>query len=93
MRDLRPLSEPEGLIYFARHHAQIGLIDEAMNLIKQATSEGFVLSPVTVSRDPALELIRKHKGYSALLRSAQARVEEARAEWNSYTIRNPPVAI
>ena len=93
MRDLRPVSEPEGLIYFARHYAQMGLLDDAMNLIKQATSEGSILSPVTLSRDPNLAAIRKHKGYSALLRSTQARVEEMRAEWLSYAIRNPSVAV
>jgi DNA-binding winged helix-turn-helix (wHTH) protein len=84
MRDLSAIREPEGLVYFARHCSQIGMADQALHLIERASSEGFVAAPETLTRDPALLALRKHKQFPALLKSAEQSVREARAEWKAY---------
>jgi DNA-binding winged helix-turn-helix (wHTH) protein len=88
MRDFRIVYEPEGMFYFARHYSQMGMTDEAFALVDLAAKAGFQTAPETLMNDPALAALRKHARYSALLRTAQKQVKQARSRWNTFCAQN-----
>jgi DNA-binding winged helix-turn-helix (wHTH) protein len=69
--------EPEVLIYFARHFAQMGLATKAGRAVQKAMRAGFVCAPETLLNDPWLGSLRRARGFSAILAEAQAQVREA----------------
>jgi DNA-binding winged helix-turn-helix (wHTH) protein len=85
MRDLSQITDPEALVYFARHFCLINMPDEGFQLIERAASKGFVTAPETLQQDPSLIALRSHAQFPNLLRSSEKKVREARAEWNSFT--------
>jgi DNA-binding winged helix-turn-helix (wHTH) protein/predicted Zn-dependent protease len=78
--------EPEILVYFARHYSRLKMADLAVRALKQARECGFVCSAQTLQSDVWLNAVRKHREFGALLRSAEARVEEARAGLRVSTV-------
>jgi len=77
--------EPEILVYFARHYAQLGLTDLAVSALKRASQSGFVCAPSTLRSDTWLGAVRKHPEFGNLLSAAEALVEEARSGFEAYT--------
>ena len=75
--------DPEIQLYFARHYAQMGLIDEAFNAIKMAARSGFTCAPETLDSDPWLDALRQHSEFASLLHDAQSRVHHARLHFQS----------
>lgn len=77
--------EPEVLVYFARHYAQVMRMGAAFTALREAANSGFVCSPETLRCDPWLRPLRKHREFRALVRSVANLVEEAQASFESYT--------
>ena len=71
--------EPEVLVYFARHYAQIGLPASAARSLQKAVRAGFVCAPETLVDDPWLASLRKHCVFGAMLAESRALVSEAEA--------------
>lgn len=69
--------EPEIMVYFARHYAQIGLAAAAGKSLQKAFRAGFVCAPETLADDPWFASLRKHRGFAAILDEARAQVSEA----------------
>jgi DNA-binding winged helix-turn-helix (wHTH) protein len=70
--------EPEIILYFARHYAQMGSGDRAVLELRRAMQAGFVCAPETLREDAWLAEAREHAGYAELLDQAEARVKQAR---------------
>ncbi len=75
--------EPEGAILLARHYARMAMAGQAIDLLNEAGSRGFVCAPEMLRYDPWLASVRNHPAFPALLESARAQVNAARAEWKS----------
>jgi DNA-binding winged helix-turn-helix (wHTH) protein len=73
------IPEPEILIYFARHYAEMGMVDWAMAALKQALQCGFICAPETLASDAWLGGVRAHQEFELLLNSARSRVAAARS--------------
>jgi hypothetical protein len=71
--------EPEILIYFARHYAEMGMVDSAMAALKQALQCGFICAPETLASDAWFGGVRAHPEFELLLNSARSRVAAARS--------------
>jgi tetratricopeptide (TPR) repeat protein len=84
MEAIKPLHEPEGIVLLARHYSQMGMADEAIRLLKQASAEGFVTPVEMLTLDPTLEAVRKHKSYPIILETARERTREARTGWMAF---------
>jgi DNA-binding winged helix-turn-helix (wHTH) protein len=69
--------EPEILVYFARHYAQLGLAASAARSLRQAAQAGFICPPEMLHADPWLASFRKYRGFSAFLSESQSLVREA----------------
>ncbi len=74
--------EPEIKVYFARHYAQIGLIDSAISALEQAAQLGFVCAPITLTSDVWLSPLGKHAKFGVLLRRLETLVEEAKSSFD-----------
>ena len=85
MEDADTTREPEILVYFARHYAQIGLAESAITALKRAAQSGFVCAPKTLSSDAWLSTLREHSEFSSLLSNAETLVEEARSSFEEHT--------
>ena len=70
-------SEPEILIYFARHYAQIGLPASAAHCLEKAMQAGFVCAPETLLSDPWLASLRKSRAFGAILALSRAEAQNA----------------
>jgi tetratricopeptide (TPR) repeat protein len=80
--------EPEILLYFARHYAQMRLTDPALKAVKKAAQSGFTCAPNTLNWDPWLGALQEHLEFESLLGAAAARVEEPRSSFELHT--TPP---
>jgi DNA-binding winged helix-turn-helix (wHTH) protein len=76
--------EPEILVYFARHYAQLRMADSALSALTRAAQSGFVCAPTTLTSDPWLSTLRKHPGFGSLLTTAETLVEEARSNLDAF---------
>jgi predicted Zn-dependent protease len=72
--------DPEVVFYFARHYAESGRADAALELLRQAARAGFVCAPATLRRDPWFKSLRRRRAFAPLLKDLQARVRRARAQ-------------
>ena len=70
--------EPEIMVYFARHYAKLGLIDEAVGALRSAAIAGFVCSPETLRTDAWLAGARGHRGFESLVSDAERLVGQGR---------------
>ncbi len=77
--------EPEILMYFARHYAQLGLADSAVRALKSASQSGFVCAPNTLNSDAWLSALREHSEFGSLLSTAETLTESARSSFEAYT--------
>jgi DNA-binding winged helix-turn-helix (wHTH) protein len=73
--------EPEIKIYFARHYAQIGLTDSAINALEQAAHLGFVCAPSTLTSDAWLSTLADHPKFRSLLNTVETLIEKARSSF------------
>jgi len=67
--------DPESLVHFARHYAELRQRNSAIKALKVATQSGFVCSPNTLTSDGWLSKLRKHSEFGVWLiveRSANA---------------------
>jgi hypothetical protein len=76
--------EPEIKVYFARHYAQIGLIDSAIHALEQAAQSGFVCAPITLTSDAWLSSLEGHSEFGPLLNRIEILVEEAKKRFERY---------
>lgn len=79
--------EPEILVYFARHYAQMGLPDLAVSALRRAAQSGFVCPPNTLNSDAWLSALRGHSEFGSLLNTAESLVAEARSSFEANTAR------
>ena len=82
--------EPEILVYFARHYAQAGLPDAALNALKRAAESSFVCAPETLTSDVWLNALHRHSEFGSLLSAAETLVGNARSSFEAYTA-NPTI--
>jgi tetratricopeptide (TPR) repeat protein len=87
MREADTSREPEILIYFARHYAQMKLTDWAIKMLRQASQSGFVYAPETLNADAWLSSLREHSEYCSLVDTAECLVEEARSSFAAYAAK------
>jgi hypothetical protein len=73
--------DPEVKVYFARHYAQIGLIDSAIHALEQAAQLGFVCAPATLTSDVWLSTLGGHPEFGSLLNRAGTLIEEAKSSF------------
>lgn len=73
--------DPEILFYFARHYAKMGLTDLAVEAVKRAGEAGFTCAAETLEADAWLVGLREHAGFGPLLNEAEARVRQARKQF------------
>jgi DNA-binding winged helix-turn-helix (wHTH) protein len=71
--------EPEILVYFARHYAEMGLLDAAMAALKQAVQSGFICAPETLVSDTWLGAVRAHPEFESVRSAADSQVAAARS--------------
>ena len=57
----------------------MGLVDSAINALKQAAEAGFVCGPRMLEADAWLGSVRKHPGFASLLANAEDLAEQARS--------------
>ena len=69
--------DPEILVYFARHYAELGKANSAIKALQVAAQSGFVCAPNTLKSDGWLSRLRKHSEFSSLLNAALRPVQEA----------------
>jgi DNA-binding winged helix-turn-helix (wHTH) protein len=81
MEACESFSEPETLLYFARHFARMDRGGEAVQMIGRAADAGFVCAPQTLRGDPWLESVRTHPWFGELLRSSEEMLKNARTRW------------
>ena len=74
-----PIRDPEIVLYFARHYAAIGRIDEAIVSLRRAAKLGFTCAPKTLREDPWLNSLRKSKDFPDLVEEFETSVQAARA--------------
>jgi hypothetical protein len=79
MKAVDATREPEILVYFARHYAEMRLVDFAVTALKQAVQSGFVCAPETLACDAWLEPVRAHPEFESLLSMAKGQVAAARS--------------
>lgn len=70
-------NEPEILIYFARHYAQIGLPASAARCLEKAMRAGFVCAPQTLSGDPWFASLRRSRAFGAILSKSREETQAA----------------
>ena len=73
--------DPEVKVYFARHYAQIGLIDSAVHALEQAAQWGFVCAPATLTSDAWLSTLGGHPEFGSLLNRVGTLIEEAKSSF------------
>lgn len=73
--------EPEIKVYFARHYAQIGLINSAMSALEQAVEFGFVCAPITLTSDTWLSSLDQHVEFGSLLTRIETLVGGAKTSY------------
>jgi DNA-binding winged helix-turn-helix (wHTH) protein len=73
--------DPEVKVYFARHYAQIGLIDSAIHALEQAAQLGFVCAPATLTSDAWLSTLGRHREFGSLLNRVGTLIEEAKSSF------------
>jgi DNA-binding winged helix-turn-helix (wHTH) protein len=73
--------EPEIKVYFARHYAQIGLINSAMSALEQAVQFGFVCAPIALTSDAWLSPLGQHVEFGSLLTRIETLVEGAKTSY------------
>jgi tetratricopeptide (TPR) repeat protein len=78
MEATNPTSDPEILVYFARHYSQIGRTSEAIDALTRAGSLGFTCAPGTLKSDPWLSAVREHPKFEFILNSAEAQTANAK---------------
>lgn len=76
--------DPEFKVYFARHYAQIGLVDSAIHDLEQAAQLGFVCAPTTLTSDVWLSPLGKHAKFGVLLTKLETLVVEAKATFERF---------
>ncbi len=76
--------DPEFKVYFARHYAQIGLVDSAMHDLEQAAQLGFVCAPATLTSDVWLSPLGQHAKFGVVLTKLETLVEEAKATFERF---------
>jgi hypothetical protein len=77
--------EPEILMYFARHYAQLRLADSAVMALKRAAQSGFICAPNTLNSDAWLNALREHSEFGSLLSTAETLTEKARSSFEAST--------
>ncbi len=77
--------EPEILVYFARHYAQLGLPGSAVAALKRAAQLGFICAPNTLNSDVWLSALREHSEFESLLRGSEGLVAESRSNFQACT--------
>lgn len=70
--------DPEILVYFARHYAELGRANSAIKALQVAAQSGFVCAPNTLKSDGWLSRLRKHSEFGSLLNAALRPVQEAK---------------
>jgi DNA-binding winged helix-turn-helix (wHTH) protein len=73
--------EPEIKVYFARHYAQIGLINSAISALEQAVHFGFVCAPIALTSDGWLSPLGQHVKFGSLLTRIKSLVEGAKTSY------------
>jgi non-specific serine/threonine protein kinase len=76
IRKMTHIHDPEGRYYAARHLAQLGEINEAIDLLTRVVADGFFCLPAFV-RDPALDSLRSQPEFASILRDVEARHRRA----------------
>lgn len=71
--------DPEILLYFARHYAELRQPNSAVRALKLGARSGFVCAPSTLTSDGWLSKLQKHPEFGSLLSAAQKLVEEAQS--------------
>jgi len=69
--------DPEILVYFARHYAELRQPNSAVRALKLAAQSGFICAPSTLTSDGWLSKLRKHSEFGSLLNGARRLVQEA----------------
>ena len=77
--------EPEVKIYFARHYAEIGLVNSALSALDQAAQSGFVCAPITLISDAWLSPLGQHPEFKSLLHRFETLVDEANSRFEQYS--------
>jgi tetratricopeptide (TPR) repeat protein len=83
IRSVAASVEPEGAVLLARHYAKMDMAGEAIEILNDSNSRGFVCAPEMLRDDPWLASVRNHPAFPALQASARAQVNDARSEWKS----------
>jgi DNA-binding winged helix-turn-helix (wHTH) protein len=69
--------DPEILVYFARHYAELDRADSAIRALQLAAQSGFVCAPNTLKSDGWLSRLRKHSEFGSLSSAVQKLAEQA----------------
>lgn len=81
-----PIRDPEIMLYFARHYAEIGRIDAAIVALRRAARLGFTCAPKTLREDPWLISLRNSKDFADLVEEMEALVQAAQASVGLLTM-------
>ena len=88
MDDADASREPEILVYFARHYCRIHVFDSSIRALREAMKSGFTCAPETLRRDPWLRGLSKHREFGRTLETAQALVEAAKLNMETYASKD-----
>jgi len=80
--------DPEILLYFARHYAHMGMIEDAVNAVRKAAQSGFTCAPETLTSDLWLRALESHPEFASLLREAESCVHQARHHFETHATRH-----
>jgi DNA-binding winged helix-turn-helix (wHTH) protein len=69
--------DPEILVYFARHYAELDRANSAIRALQLAAQSGFVCAPNTLKSDGWLSRLRKHSEFGSLSSFVQKLAEQA----------------
>ena len=79
MQQTNASSDPEILVYFARHYSRIGATDLAIDALKRAETLGFICAPITLNSDPWLSAVREHPEFGSILIAAETLTAESKS--------------
>lgn len=84
MAEADAIHEPEVLVYFARHYAQMKRISAAFTALREAARSGFICSPNTLRSDAWLRPLQRHREFRSLVRCAENLVDKAQSSFKNY---------
>lgn len=81
-------SEPEIMIYFARHYSYLGEAERAIVALERAAASGFSSAPEMLRNDPWLASVRQQTKYRTVLDTAVSNVKSLRRRYQRI-LRKP----